>query len=289
MKRATKKQIKLRLAVFAPSGGGKTMTALRIASGMVANGGKIAMIDTERGSGSRYADQFVYDVEDLQDRTIESYLKVISETAASGYEVIIIDSLSHAWQELMAEVDRLAKTTRYKGNSWGAWSEGTPKQRALVEAIVSYPGHVIATMRSKTEWVIEEGRNGKKKPVRIGMAPEQGKGIEYEFDLLMEMDINNQAAVSKDRTGKFQGAGNREAGRGFRQGTYRVDRGRRADGYARATGRNNRARDRNGDRPDSDLAQGGRDQRRGAHAGASGQDNRMAQRHPGGRGHARRR
>ncbi len=197
--RATKTQVKLRLALFGPSGSGKTYTSLRIASGI---GGRIAVIDSERNSASRYADRFVFDADTPGDKTIKSYIQAINESAKAGYDVLIIDSLSHAWKELLQEVERLARS-KFKGNSWSAWSEGTPMQQTLVDAILSYPGHIIVTMRSKTEWIQEES-NGKSKPVRVGLAPEQGKGIEYEFDILLELTTDHLGTVIKDRTGKFQ-------------------------------------------------------------------------------------
>ncbi len=198
--RATKSAQKLRAAVFGPSGSGKTFSSLRIASAMA---DRIAVIDTERGSASKYADRFQFDTCELTDKTIRGYVETIKAAASAGYGVLIIDSLSHAWQELLAEVDRLAKA-KYKGNTWSAWSEGTPAQRALVDAILDYPGHVLATMRSKTEWTTEATGGGKSRPVRVGLAPEQGKGIEYEFDLLLELSVDHVAHVIKDRTGKFQ-------------------------------------------------------------------------------------
>ena len=162
-----------------------------------------SVIDTERGSASKYADRFSFDVLDLEHADIPSYQGAIEAAAQAGYPVLIIDSLSHGWQELLQEIDRLA-AAKYRGNTWSAWSEGTPKQRALVNAILTYPGHVIATMRSKTEWSIEADGKGRQKPVRVGLAPEQGKGIEYEFDLLLELSPDHIGRVIKDRTGKFQ-------------------------------------------------------------------------------------
>jgi len=197
--KATKKQSKLRLALFAPAGAGKTFTALRISSGM---GGKIALIDTERGSASKYSDRFDFDVAELEKPTIENYVELI-QGAAGQYDVLIIDSMSHGWHELLNEVERIARA-KFKGNTWSAWSEGTPKQKLLVNTILQFPGHVIATMRTKTEWQVTDGNNGKIKPVRIGLAPEQGKGIEYEFDMLMEISVDHVAQVIKDRTGKYQ-------------------------------------------------------------------------------------
>jgi len=197
--KATKSSVKLRLALFGPSGSGKTYTSLRMATGL---GGKIAVIDTERGSASKYADRFTFDVLELPTRTVDTYVEAIAAAETAGYEVLIIDSLSHAWQELLVEIDRLAKA-KYRGNSWSAWSEGTPKQRLLVDAILGFDGHVLGTMRSKTEWTTET-ENGKNRPVRVGLAPEQGKGIEYEFDMLIELSTDHIANVIKDRTGKFQ-------------------------------------------------------------------------------------
>jgi len=195
---ATKKKAKLRCAIFGPSGAGKTYSSLRIASGM---GKRIAVIDSERGTASKYSDRFKFDVCDLGQRTIDDYVAAI--TAAASYDVLVIDSLTHAWQELLTEIDHLAKA-KYRGNTWSAWSDGTPKQRSLVDAIQSSPCHIIATMRSKTEWMTESTSGGKTKPVRVGLAPEQGKGIEYEFDLLVELSPDHIANVIKDRTGKFQ-------------------------------------------------------------------------------------
>jgi len=197
-KRATKSQAKLRAAIFGPSGAGKTFSSLRIATGM---GGKIAVIDTERGSAAKYADLFSFDVAEPADKTIESYVDTIK--AAHGYDVLVIDSLSHAWSELLDEINRLANA-KFRGNTWSAWSEGTPKQRRLVEAILDFPGHVIATMRSKTEWQTASDSSGKGRPVRVGLSPEQGKGIEYEFDVLFEISPEHIVHVIKDRSGRFQ-------------------------------------------------------------------------------------
>lgn len=197
--KATKKKAKLRLALFGASGSGKTYTALRIAKGL---GGKVAVIDSERGSASKYSDRFDFDVVELDEQRIENYIGYINEAEKGGYEVLIIDSMSHAWQELLQEVEKIAQA-QFKGNTWSAWSKGTPKQKSLVDALLQFNGHIIATMRSKTEWVIEQS-NGKNKPTRVGMSPEQGKGIEYEFDLLIEITPEHFGNVLKDRTGKFQ-------------------------------------------------------------------------------------
>jgi len=201
-KKASKKQSKLRCALFGPSGAGKTFSALAIAHGM---GTKIAVIDTERGSADKYADRKeepIFDFSSLKliDHSIHSYVQAIQAASKAKFEILIIDSLSHAWQSIMEEVDRLAKS-KFKGNTWSAWSEGTPLQKKLINALLDYDGHLIATMRAKTDWIAEQAS---KKPLRVGLSPEQGKGIEYEFDLLMEISTDHIGEVIKDRTGKFQ-------------------------------------------------------------------------------------
>jgi len=203
-KKAVKSQAKLRAALFGPSGAGKTFTALKIATGIInVIGGRIALIDSERSSASKYADRFDFDQVDLENKDIDEYVFFIKEAAAAKYPVLIIDSISHAWQQLLESIDKIANA-KYKGNTWSAWSEGTPEQRKLVDAITSFSGHIIVTMRSKTEWTTTTNDRGKSTPVRVGLAPEQGKGIEYEFDILFEISPEHMAHIIKDRTGKFQ-------------------------------------------------------------------------------------
>jgi len=216
-KKATKEQSKLRLAIFGPTGSGKTYTSLSIGVGMAeAIGGKVALIDSEKGSASKYSGFFDFDTLELVDRvhrapnsppifdkSIEGYVDAMREAAKNKYDVLIIDSGSHAWQELLEDIDRLTET-KYKGNSFRAWSEGTPKQKHFVNAILGYPGHIIMTMRSKMEYSLERDKDGRTKVNKLGLSPEQGKAIEYEFDQLMEITTGHFATITKDRTSKFQ-------------------------------------------------------------------------------------
>ena len=206
---AVKAKSWLRLAIQAPSGGGKTFSALRVATGMQEEMKKngvdtmIGVIDTEHGSASLYADRFKFVTDTMKKPySIDQYIQSMREAFKAGIKILIIDSLSHAWQELLEEIDKLANT-KYKGNTFRAWSEGTPKQRKLVEAILAYPGHIIATMRAKTEYSVQHDGN-KTVIQRVGLQAEQGKGIEYEFSMLWEGDINHNFHCTKDRTGKYQ-------------------------------------------------------------------------------------
>ena len=198
-KKATKSQARLRLAIAAPSGAGKTYTSLRVATALAGPNGKVAVIDTERGSASKYAHKFTFDVLELTSFAPETYVEAIKAAESAGYTVIVIDSLSHAWSGkggALEQVDNAA--VRSKGNSYAAWREVTPHHNALVDAMLQSTAHVIATMRSKTEYVLETV-NGKQVPRKVGMAPVQRDGMEYEFDVFGEMDQQNRLSITKTR------------------------------------------------------------------------------------------
>lgn len=199
-KKATKKQCKLRAGLMGIAGSGKTYSALRMATGL---GGKIALIDTERKSASKYADRFDFDVCELDFPSIENMVNTIKEAEDAGYDILIIDSLTHAWQKLLEEVERLT-ANRFDGNSFRAWGVGTPIQRKFIDVILKSNMHIIATMRAKTEYVVEMNEKGKAAPKRVGLSAEQGKDIEYEFDFLVMIDRNHSATIIKDRSGKYQ-------------------------------------------------------------------------------------
>jgi ABC-type dipeptide/oligopeptide/nickel transport system ATPase component len=188
--KATKTQARLRLALCGPSGSGKTYSALEIAKHL---GTPIAVVDSEHGSASKYADRFDFDVCNLTDFHPSRYLEAIKAAGEAGYKVIVIDSLSHAW---FAELE-------LAGKSFDGWKTVRPLERALIDAMLASPAHIIATMRTKTEWVMEEYVNKQGKtcsaPKRVGTAPIQASGIEYEFDLAGEIDLNHLLTISKSR------------------------------------------------------------------------------------------
>ena len=218
--KAERTQLYARCALFGPSGSGKTMTGLRIAKGIADKMGiPIAVIDTEARSASKYADRFDFIVDNLEGKTIDHYIASMEEAKKAGYKILVIDSLTHAWRELTEEVDRIALRSNNK-NTFTPWAQVSQKQKRFIEALLNYPGHIIVTMRSKTEWVIGEGKDGKSTPQKLGLAPEQGKGIEYEFDLLVEMDQAHNATVTKDRTGKYQDAVIQKPGEDFGVALY---------------------------------------------------------------------
>lgn len=216
-KKATKSQAKLRLAFVGPSGSGKTYSALRVARSIVGPTGKIAVIDTERGSASKYAGIFDFDVCEPESFSPESYVKLIHE-AENDYDALIIDSLTHAWSGkdgALEQVDKAAARSRANGNSFAAWREVTPMHNALVDAMLACRCHLFVTMRVKSEYVIEENSQGKKVPRKIGLAPIQRDGLEYEFDVVGDMDQDNVLVVSKTRCPELKRAVVKEPGEDF--------------------------------------------------------------------------
>lgn len=197
--KAVKSSAKLRLAIAGPSGSGKTYTSLAIASHL---GEQVALVDTEHGSASKYADLFSFDVATMSAPfSPDKYIRAISEAAQAGYKVIILDSVSHAWNGnggILSLVEEAGKRNK-SGSSFAAWADVTPIQNRFIEAIVSSDIHIIATMRSKQEYVQEKDGNNKTVIRKVGMAPVQRDGFEYEFDVFLDMDADNNAIVSKTR------------------------------------------------------------------------------------------
>lgn len=204
-RKAEKKQARLRLALAGPSGSGKTYGALAIAKGL---GGRVAVLDTERGSASLYADLFDFDVVELAPPyTPERYVEIMSAAAQEGYETLILDSITHEWSGvggILEIVDNIART-KFRGNSYAAWNEGTPRHQRFVDAMLASPLNIIATMRSKSVYVESEAANGKKKIEKQGTAPQQRDGIEYEFTCVLDITMDGHLALaSKDRTRLFR-------------------------------------------------------------------------------------
>lgn len=203
--KAQRRKAKLRLAITGPSGSGKTWGALILGKGL---GGRMAVIDTERGSASLYTHLADFDVLELAPPyTPERFIEAVRAAERAGYDVLIIDSASHEWNGVggcLELVDQVA-SAKFKGNSWSAWNEITPRHRAFLDALLRADMHVIATMRSKTETAQTE-ENGRKKVVKLGMKSEQRDGVEYEFTTVLDLSHEGHFAVaSKDRTGVFRG------------------------------------------------------------------------------------
>ncbi len=224
IRKASRTQAKLRLGISAPSGGGKTMSALLLAYGMMKSlypnlhddqiWDKIGVMDTEEGSAELYVGaekhgvrigEFPYiRISDNYDPV--NYTNAIHAFEKSGVEVIIADSLSHAWAGKGGLLDKQNKIAEAdpKKNSYTAWRTITPQHDALVAAMLQSPCHIIGTMRSKVEYAMQQGISGKQQVVKMGMAPIQREGMEYEFTVFLDINSDNHIAHStKDRTNLF--------------------------------------------------------------------------------------
>lgn len=199
-KKAERKQAKLRLALAGPSGSGKTYSALLLAQGL---GGRIAVLDTEHGSASLYADLVDFDAMELHaPYSPERYIEVIAAAEQAGYETLVIDSYSHEWTGSggCLEINEAVAHQKFRGNTWAAWNETTPRHRKLTHKILTSSMHIICTMRSKTETVQGEG----KKILKLGMKSEQRDGTDYEFTVVLDLTHDGHTATaSKDRTKLF--------------------------------------------------------------------------------------
>lgn len=204
--KAMRKKARLRLALTGPSGSGKTYSALLVAKGI---GGKVAVVDTEKGSASLYSDVADFDVLELEPPfSPERFIEAIQAAEGAGYDTLIIDSITHEWAGVggcLELVDTIAKA-KFRGNSWSAWSEMNPRHRLFLDSILRSNMHIIATMRSKTETAqVEE--NGRKKVAKLGMKAEQRDGVEYEFTTVLDIGHETHHAIaSKDRTKLFSNA-----------------------------------------------------------------------------------
>ncbi|MEG1178914.1 ATP-binding protein [Chryseobacterium sp.] len=200
LRQSERRRAKIKMALQGASGTGKTYSSLLIAQGLT-NGdlSKVAVIDTENGSADLYAHLGNYNVLTMSPPfTPENYIKAIEVCEKAGMEVIIIDSISHEWDELLDFHSKLA------GNSFTNWAKVTPRQKAFVDKILQANAHIIATMRTKQDYVLNQ-KDGKYIPEKVGLKSVQRDGLDYEFTLVFDIDIKHFAVSSKDRTGLFMG------------------------------------------------------------------------------------
>jgi hypothetical protein len=197
--RATKKKKRARIAIIGPTGSGKTIDALKIAVQLVGPTGRIALRDSEHESASLYSDMFVFDADSPSSHSPEDYIKSIREAEAGGYDCLILDSMSHAWAGAGGILEQADK----KGKRFDVWKDLTPQQNKFIEALLSAKLHIICTMRTKTEWVLEKEKNRDGKevtvPKKIGTAPVQRQDVDYEFDLVLNVDQDHEVQVDKTR------------------------------------------------------------------------------------------
>ena len=199
IRKALRKQAKIKLALQGSSGSGKTYSALLLASGMAA-WSKIAVIDTENHSADLYAHLGEFNVLQLSKPfSPERYITAIETCEQAGMEVIIIDSISHEWEGNGGILDIHGNLP---GNSFANWAKMTPRHNSFIQKILESPCHIICTIRTKTDYVLSE-KNGKMVPEKVGLKGITRDGMDYEFTIVFDLDLKHNASASKDRTGLF--------------------------------------------------------------------------------------
>jgi len=207
---AERKDIRLRMAICGPPGSGKTFSALRLAVALQKHyGGKLAVIDSEFGSSEKYVGEspdgipFNFLVCKLSHFDPSAYCAMIDEAEKLGAKVLVIDGISQAWDGLGGALDQVDKSS--SASSFTAWKDVTPKHREFVNRMLSFSGHLIVTMRSKITYELTKNEKGKIVPVRVGLAPVQRGGIEYEFDVFADIDSEHQLTITKSRCPEIDG------------------------------------------------------------------------------------
>ncbi len=200
--KAKKEKIYLKILLAGASGSGKSYSALKLATG-IANkmGGRIAAIDTEAGRIRYYANEFDFDDLQLSEPyTPEKYIEAITQAVDGGYSVLIIDSITHEWNYILDQVDKIPGT-----NSYTKWGKLTPRHNKFTEKMIQSPINIIATVRGKDAYVLEQDKNGKQVPKKVGLGYTQRDGLEYEYTVTFNIDqTNHVATVQKDNTHLFE-------------------------------------------------------------------------------------
>jgi len=200
IRQAERKRAKIKLGLQGPSGSGKTYSSLLLAGGLTNDLKKVVIIDTENGSADLYAHLGKYKVLRLtKPFTPERYIEALDTCEKAGMNVIILDSISHEWDGTGGILETHGNMT---GNSFTNWNRLTPRHNAFVQKILQSSCHVIATIRSKQDYVLSE-KNGKYVPEKVGLKGVTREGMDYEFTIMLDLDIKHNASASKDRTGLF--------------------------------------------------------------------------------------
>ena len=199
VRKAERKQATLRVGVSGPSRSGKTYSALLLAQGIASSWEKVALIDSEIGSGELYSDLGQYNIVTLTAPfSPERYIEAIKMCEEAGMEVIVIDSATHEWDGKGGCLE----IQEQLGGRYQDWAKVTPRHQKFVQAIVESPVHIITTTRRKQDYEVTN-ENGKTKVQKIGLKEVQREGFEYELTLAFEVNIRHYASSSKDRTGLF--------------------------------------------------------------------------------------
>lgn len=217
---AQREKMKAVVGYIGCSGSGKTAGALLTAYGMMKEAypdltdaqvwKKIGVIDTEHNRSKLHVG-LVFDgtkigsfqhIDFQPPYSTDRYNLAVVTMKKAGAEVIIIDSLSHNWQ---GEGGIVETHGQMQGNSFQNWGKLSPETTKLVKTLTQNDVHILATLRTKQEYVVEVNSEGKSVPRKIGTKPVQKDEMEYEFMLNFTIGIDHIAETSKDNTQMFEG------------------------------------------------------------------------------------
>jgi len=205
---ANRSKSSIRIGIMGPTFSGKTYSAVLLARGLVGEKGRIAFVDCEGGEANLYANITKFDILTLEPPyTPEKFIEAIESAQASGYDAIILDTISHEWSgEGGILDDQAAIENKDSKRRWSCWGELTPRHNRFLNTMIRSPIHIITTMRMKMQYVVDtvDGRNT---PRKIGLGPIQRDNVEYEISVLLEMDGSHTATIVKDKTQILGGLG----------------------------------------------------------------------------------
>jgi hypothetical protein len=198
-KPAQREQMRLRMALQGPAGSGKTLTAMRLARALSPDG-SFAVIDTERRAleyaqlpGESRADRFDFGHVAPDVANPEDLPRMVAEAANERYGALIVDSFTHYWSGTGGALDTVDRATDKRRG----WSEYRPTENKMMAALLTFPGHVIVTMRVKTDYVTEVDQRGRAQTRRVGLKPDQRDGVDYEFSVIGSLDTDHTLTFVK--------------------------------------------------------------------------------------------
>jgi hypothetical protein len=190
----------IKLLIYGPTFAGKTFSSLKIAVGIVMKKRgctedeaykHIMLYDTEYGRGALYGKMGpYYYIAKEPPYTTESLMQDIIElNALPEIDVIIIDSLTHYWSKDGGILDQKAAKDKQGGNSYTNWQEFTAKFNKMLDALLASSKHIIVTARAKSDTTLTvDSVTNKSVPKTFGLKPELRDGIEFEFDVVLNID-----------------------------------------------------------------------------------------------------
>lgn len=213
----------LKAGIFGFAGSGKTYTSALIAIGLwkklnALNGydKPVLFVDSETGSSyiKTLFDKASVPIQGVKTRAFVTLMAAMRE-AISGDNILLIDSISHFWQEIMRAYLKKNGLTRLRLRDFVPLKE---EWSAFPTIYLNSPIHIIMAGRAGYDWGEEndDEEEGKKKLVKTGTKMKAEGDLGYEPTLLIEMehvhaDSNigstfiNRAFVIKDKFDVLKG------------------------------------------------------------------------------------